>query len=656
MRKLLWLVSAVIAFYPASAQTNRYVIKFKNKGSNTFSLQNPSAYLSQRSIQRRAAYSVQLDSTDLPVPLRYLDSLRLAGSVTILNVSKWLNQASIFTTDATALAKINQLSFVETVQPMAPRPQLLNQQKNVIEEGAVEIPTQSKPTDIAVYNYGSSYDQIHIHNGEFLHAIGLRGQGMIVGMADAGFLNYLTLKAFDSVRANNQILGTYDFVANETSVNEDHEHGMMCLSTIAANIPGQFIGTSPKASFYLYRSEDAATEYPIEMHNWVCAAEKLDSAGGDVLSSSLGYYNFDSPFTGSSYSYQNMNGNTSPIAIGADLAAKKGMLVVNSAGNEGSNSWHYIVTPADGDSVLAVGAVNNSGVAAGFSSYGPSSDGQVKPDLASVGASTTVALPNNTVGARNGTSFAAPNLAGLVTCLWQGFREFNNIQILNVLRSSGSISTAPNDRIGYGIPDMKKAILELLKMYATSTTEINNCRLSLNWNSKDVSGMKYEIERRLPNQAAYTKIGEQPGMGVDFGNRSYTYVDFLDTVQPGVISYRIRQVIDTSLSGLSSVYIDTIAVNLASRCTSAAAAATIVAGPNPVTSDLTAKIITPMPLRNAVVQLVNAKGQLMYRSTPGIPSGQTLIRINMSTMATGKYYLSLYGEGKLIETKELLKL
>jgi subtilisin family serine protease len=367
--------------------------------------------------------------------------VRLAGTVTILNISKWLNSVTIQTTDAAALAKINGFSFVQTSSPIAAR---MASDRNKFEQEQIQKPSVShKETGIAsdFFDYGSSFAQIHIHNGEFLHNIGLRGEGMQIGMLDAGFQNYLTVRAFDSARANGQFLGTWDFVAKETSVNEDNPHGMQCLSTIAANIPGQFVGTAPKASFYLFRSEDASSEYPIEEHNWVCAAERVDSAGGDMISSSLGYNSFDAPLATQSHTYADMDGNTTMAAIGADLAAKKGILVMNSAGNEGGNSWGKIITPADGDSVMAVGAVNASGIPAGFTSRGPSSDGQVKPDVASVGVATVVQLQNNTIGTNNGTSFSAPNMAGLTACLWQGFQEFTNIKIINALQRAGSRAT-----------------------------------------------------------------------------------------------------------------------------------------------------------------------------------------------------------------------
>ena len=143
------------------------------------------------------------------------------------------------------------------------------------------------------YSYGSSYAQIHIHEGEFLHNKGFKGEGMLMAIMDAGFYHYKTVTAFDSVRNNNQVAETYDFVNNEISVDEDDTHGMFCFSIIAANWPGQLVGSCPKAKFYLYRTEDASTEFPIEEQNWAAAAERADSIGVDVFSTSLGYTTFD---------------------------------------------------------------------------------------------------------------------------------------------------------------------------------------------------------------------------------------------------------------------------------------------------------------------------------------------------------------------------
>lgn len=654
------LLTVVLLTQISEAQVSRYIIKFKDKGSNPYSLSNPSAYLSQRAIDQRTKYSIALDSTDLPVTPRYIDSVRLAGTVTILNASKWLNSVSIQTNDASALTKINALPFVQSVTGIALRTanQYLLNDKFKIEKQHQNLPSL-KETGIRsdFYDYGSSFAQVHIHNGEFLHNIGLRGQNMIIGILDAGFKNYQTVKAFDSARNNGQILGVYDFVAKDSSVNEDDAHGLECFSTIAANIPGQFVGTAPKADFYLFRTEDASSEYPIEEHNWVCGAERIDSAGGDVISSSLGYNTFDVPLASASHSYADMNGNTTMAAIGADLAARKGILVVNSAGNEGGNSWKYIVTPADGDSVMAVGAVSTSGAVAGFSSYGPSSDGQIKPDVASVGVATVVQFSNNTIGTSNGTSFSCPNLAGLTTCLWQGFPEFNNMKIIHALQQSASQAPAPDDRAGYGIPDVRKALMNLLKDFASSTASASNCTVTLQWTSKDVSSMKYEIERMLPGQNNFLKIAEQNGTGTVFNTRpAYQYQDVLSGVASGTVIYRIRQIIDTSAAGFTADYIDTATVTLQGGCVDATKTE-VALTPNPAKDVLTIRVTTPSASSNVVIRIFNATGQLMTILNKTKLAGTVFYdNISLLRFAKGKYYVNVYDGKKLIATRELLKL
>ncbi|HZH02066.1 MAG TPA: S8 family serine peptidase, partial [Flavisolibacter sp.] len=519
------------------------MVRFKDKVGTQFSIADPSAYLSSRSIARRTRYNIAIDSTDLPVSAAYIQSLRNIPNVTILNISKWLNQVSIQTSDPAAITAINSLPFVRASMPIAARLQQVA--KDPADKFESTFPsTKAKVQGVLQsdhFNYGQSDAQVHIHNGAFLHNIGLRGQNMIISMLDAGFFLYTSLKAFDSVNKNGQVLGTYDFVNRELSVVEDNAHGMNCFSIIAANIPGEFVGTAPKANFYLYRSEEAATEYPIEEHNWVCAAERTDSVGGDVISSSLGYTTFDNPVY--NHTYAEMNGNTTMAAIGADLAAKKGILVFNSAGNDGDKPWKFISTPADADSIVAVGAINVNGVIAAFSSFGPSSDGQVKPDVVSVGVSTVLQGTNNTISRGNGTSFSCPNIAGLATCLWQGFQEFNNMKIIQALRQSSNNFNTPNDRLGYGIPDMKKATMLLIKDFATSNAQLEGCKPVINWTSKDAKGMKYEIERRGPGETSFTKIGEQISTTTLFANQTYRFTDPSTFSQSGPAIYRIRQFI-----------------------------------------------------------------------------------------------------------------
>jgi len=460
----LFLINVVFSLN-VSAQFTKYIVKFKDKNGTPFSINNPSQFLSAKAIARRAKQQIAVDQTDLPVVPRYIDSVRLAGSVRVLDQSKWLNQICIETTDAAALQKIGAFSFVLKTQPVKRIAKGVNERENFItrdkfnEQINTVRSVMTPPVAGDYYAYGNAYNQVHIHNGEYLHNKGFHGEGMLIAILDAGFFHYKTLPAFDSVNLKNQVLETHDFVNNEVSVDEDNWHGMMCFSIMAANLPGQLVGTCPNANFLLYRSEDVSSESPVEEQYWIAAAERADSAGADVISTSLGYNTFDNAVF--DYTYADMNGRTSMVAQAATMAARKGMIVLAAAGNEGDDTWHFITTPADADSILAVGAVNASGTPAGFSSYGPSSDGRVKPDVASVGSGTAISDTSGTVAFGNGTSFATPNLAGSVTCLWQAFPQFTNMEIIKAVEKSSSIYSNPDNRIGYGIPDFKKAFDDL---------------------------------------------------------------------------------------------------------------------------------------------------------------------------------------------------
>jgi serine protease AprX len=457
---LFWLMLIISCcyFYPAHAQTTytKYKIVFTDKNNSPYSISDPQAYLSQRAINRRIRQGISIDSSDLPVNPAYLDSLTAAGNVHILYTSKWLNLAVIQTTDTAALRKINSFPFVKKEDSVALR--LANNtvtqkiDKFTAEDSLIQLSADSRTADLS---YGYAYNQINLHNGEFLHNLGYEGNGMLIGMLDAGFVNVNTNPAFANAFNNNQIMGTRNFVYGGTNVYGYDDHGAYCLSTILSDLPGEMIGTAPAADFWLMITEDVTSEQPIEMDNWVAGAELADSAGCDIITSSLGYSQFDNPVF--NYTYADMNGITTDVAIGADMAVKKGMIVVNAAGNEGTSSWKYIISPADGINVLAVGAVDTTGQVAPFSSYGPSSDGRVKPDVAATGWNTVVMDTNGQPAVGSGTSFACPIIAGLTSCLWQAFPEMTNYQVIRAIDESSSHYQAPDDRTGYGIPDFEKA-------------------------------------------------------------------------------------------------------------------------------------------------------------------------------------------------------
>ena len=442
-----------------SQQYSKYVVIFKDKNNSPYHLNKPRQYLSKKAIDRRTKYNIAIDSSDVPVNPSYIMQVIAQGDVNYLSQSKWLNQMLIYTTSTAAINAIKSLSFVKAVNPVAPASSTKKIDKFKEEIKPIDA-SQLHSQKIATnrYNYGSSYGQVHIHKGEFLHNNGFTGKGITIAIIDAGFYHYKSTKAFDSAKAGKQFLGIKDFVDFDGSVDEDNSHGELCLSTIAANVPGVMVGTAPDANFWLLRSEDVNSEFPVEEHNWAAAAEFADSAGADMISSSLGYMQFDDAEF--NHTYNDFYKNTTMVSKAATFAAKKGMIITNSAGNEGSSSWKYIIFPADDDSVCTVAATNVNGAIASFSSYGYS--GKVKPDIASVGSGTTL-YSSSGLTSGSGTSFSNPNINGLIACLWQAFPEFNNMEILNAVYRSADRFRSPDNRYGYGIPNMRKAYNILMK-------------------------------------------------------------------------------------------------------------------------------------------------------------------------------------------------
>lgn len=489
--------------FSSKAQFNRYLIRFDRKLPNNFQVNQPSAYMSQKAIDRRIKQQIQIDSTDLPIKSQYIDGILNVDGVQLLSVSKWLNQAAVLISDPIALSRIQQLPFVIRTSPIAARnaSRQLQSKFSLENESITPFPIETlsnRNCEITnIPEYGASKAQTQIHQGEFLHKHGLKGKGMNIAVIDAGFLNHNTLPTFDSMRTNGQLVDTWDFVAGESSVSEDDFHGTHCLSTIAANQPGRFVGTAPESNFMLYRSEDVSSEYPIEEHHFAAALERADSAGTDLCTVSLGYNTFSDPSF--DYTYGDMNGNTSISAIAADLASKKGMLMVIAVGNEGQRNWRYLITPSDADSCLSVGAIDSLGFSAPFSSLGPSSDGDLKPSVAAVGRNAVIAnavTGNPQFG--NGTSYATPIMAGLVTCLWQAFPKASNMTIIETLQKNASRSDSPNIKMGFGIPNLKKSFISLQKKYASLDVVFRNCKNEHRLTLVADSNTTITIEKKIP--------------------------------------------------------------------------------------------------------------------------------------------------------------
>ncbi len=449
-KRWIFLLFAMLTglFLSGQNQPDTYWVKLIDKKGTSFHINQPEEFLSQRAINRRIKQHIAIDETDLPVSSVYLDTLRKRG-LEVVHTSKWLNGVTVRTSDTVLIKTIASLPFVKMVQLTKPAIVLKSTQIKFNESESDEISVVSN------YNYGNAFNQLNQLNGQYLHNQGFRGKGIQIAVLDAGFWQVNQIMAFDSLRNSNRILGTRDFVDPKSDIYQQHSHGMSVLSTMGGNIPGTLVGTSPDASFYLFRSEDAATEYLIEEDNWVAAAELADSVGVDVINSSLGYYDFDDPKM--SHPYSDMNGKKTRVTQGANMAFQKGILVFTSAGNEGNNLWKRIIAPADGENVLAIAAVDKNSIRASFSSVGPAFGGAIKPNVAALGSSTYLVTSGGVLGYSSGTSFSSPVMAGMGACLLQANPYANVKQVKMAIEQSAHQYNQPDSLLGYGIPDFQKA-------------------------------------------------------------------------------------------------------------------------------------------------------------------------------------------------------
>ncbi len=451
MKKLLIVCLLMTAGISVQAQ-ERFWVFFTDKGEAVESqLQNPETFLSNQSIVQKSEKGIAITASDLPVNPAYLEALK-AINLEVVGASRWLN-AAIVDAPFARREEVETLAFVTGTRKVHT---LVSNRSATSPLDAMAWMERLVPLgDQDKFDYGEASIQNTMINIQALHNKGFSGRGVRVALFDSGFDGVDTVDAFDSLWVQNRVIAWYDFVDGDTTVFRSDSHGTQVLSTIAANLPGQMIGTAPHASFILCRTEDARSETQQEEHNWVAAMEWADSLGVDVIHSSLGYSEFDDDEE--SYTYEDMDGNTAIITRAADMAASKGIIVTTSAGNEGTDSWRYITAPCDGDSVLCVGAVTRTGKRSVFSSYGPSADGRIKPDVVAMGSNTTVASPRNYITSSQGTSFSGPIIAGLTACLRQAHPQRSNIDIIQAVRLSADQYNFPDDEYGYGIPDAGKA-------------------------------------------------------------------------------------------------------------------------------------------------------------------------------------------------------
>jgi subtilisin family serine protease len=472
MKKLLLVFASLISsqFF---AQEDAWV-HLKDKPQHEAYLETPLTMLSARALERRVRQNIALDLKDVPLDAAYYSQIKGAIGITILAKSKWLNAIHVQGTQAaivnlkTNFSFVAQIEFADTdLNSEGKSSQRSFHSKNKNKFAAMKT----------TYNYGTAHTQVKMLNADFLHQEGYTGAGMLIAVIDAGFPNVDELLAFQRLRDNSQILGGYDFVNRSTNFYAGNNHGTNVLSDIAGFIDGVFVGTAPDASFYLFITEDVDNEVPLEESLWVEAAERADSLGVDVINTSLGYTTFDN--ANYNHSYADMDGKTTFISRGAEIGASRGMLLVHAAGNSGSSSWKYMGAPADAASVFTVGAVDALENIASFSSFGPTADNRVKPDVLAHGENvfvidhvTGLPIPSN------GTSFSSPIMSGVVACFWQAFPNLTNTEVRQRIRESADRYNRPDAQYGYGIPDFKRAYEAVLRIekenFVTTTTIFPN--------------------------------------------------------------------------------------------------------------------------------------------------------------------------------------
>ncbi len=457
MRKIITFILFIAVVFSGYAQFEdlysykhlekryRYRVYLKDKKNSPYSTKRPEEFLSRRAIERRQRYGIKVDKFDLPVSPNYLQVLRDAG-LRIHNASKWQNTVVVETADTTLMQAVRKMAFVDGVVRVWVGPDSMLVMDKSDRRAKVKNTRDKMPS-----YYGTARFQVEMLNAHMLHDAGFRGEGMLIGILDGGFNNADAITGFKK----ENILGVRNYVDPSVDVYSESSHGMMVLSCIGANTPYNLVGTAPEAQFYLIQTEDGNSEQLVEEDNYCAGLEYADSLGCDVVTASLGYYKFDYPEM--NHPYSALDGQTAINSRSASMAASRGILLLNSAGNEGDETWKKIGFPADARDILAVGAVRMDSTNTAFSSLGYSADGRVKPDAMAMGEEAAVFSTRGTTTTANGTSFSCPILCGAVTCLWQAHRDKTPLQIIDAVHRAGSYADAPNEVFGYGIPDLWKA-------------------------------------------------------------------------------------------------------------------------------------------------------------------------------------------------------
>jgi len=449
--KSILVILLLISSFSSIAQSHypgMFLISFTDKNQSPYSISKPEQFLSSRAIERRSKANIDILEQDLPVNTFYIDSLKHFGAAPSFS-SRWLNAVLIRMDDSLKMQEILSLSFVDSMQYMAPVKSIKRKKKSKSHQKHVSTGME-EPQELI--DYGASEEQLKLIGLLQLHQMHYLGEGIQIAVLDNGFRGVEKMDAFEHLYSNAQILGTKDIANPGGDVYKAGSHGTYVMTTMAAYEEAKLVGSAPAAAYWLIHTEDNSYEYPIEEFNWTVGAEFADSAGADIITSSLIYSTFDDPSL--NHNHSQLDGKTAIISRAAQTATEKGILVFNSAGNDAAKPWHKIAFPADAKDVMTIGAVDMQGNYAKFSSVGYTTDNRIKPDVVAVGKGTLSISPNTgELVAINGTSFSNPTIAGATAILLQANPDASTEEIRQAIRQSASQNSHPDSLMGYGIPN-----------------------------------------------------------------------------------------------------------------------------------------------------------------------------------------------------------
>lgn len=456
---LLFLFASIsLSAQDGTEKENMYFIGFADKAGTVYSIEQADAFLSERALLRRALHEAEITEMDLPISPVYEDKVAATGAQIWLR-SKWMNGVVVKATNQ-ALKEINKLRFVNTSYLVAPAQYTRESLKPVIPNLDRPAP-DFDPVPVKKSFYGFGWESLDRMEGDSLHSWGFRGKGVLVAVFDGGFPN-VGYQDFLGYHDEAWVPANYDVVQQDSTALDGGDHGATVLSTMAAHHPFFFIGTAPDARYVLFKTENGRGEHRLEEINYAVALEIADSIGVDIVNSSLGYTTFTDKSM--NYTYEDLDGKTSPASIAIGHAFKRGMVIVTSAGNSGGDEWKYLGIPADAPDALSIGAINPEGKKVYFSSFGPTSDGRIKPDVSALGVNVpAIAANGKGIKGASGTSLSSPLVAGLIACLRQAVPDATNQELLDAVRATANQADNPDSELGYGRPNFAAAYRMLIK-------------------------------------------------------------------------------------------------------------------------------------------------------------------------------------------------